>query len=384
MQKNILILWLWAFGFAVAKHLGENNPDLTIYASEINEEIYNTISETRMHPYFFEGEKLPENIELVGNTGMCSEERSACLQDLLAEIDIIISIIPCQFVAGAFEKMKNSLKDGVTILNLSKWIDNKSLQTVSEKLSEVLPPLNPLPKREGKTSEASKGRYTYAYLAGGMIASELVGDAGMRPMLWADIVTEDSQIWETLKDFFQSETLAINLKIWAVKNTELYAALKNIIALILGYYEGQWLGASTRWYYFSKLLTEMQWVIGLLSPLPTSPYQGEEQTAASSLLTKETRWIAKQEKAPWGGVEWGFDFTDYALSGDLVATCFGWSRNRLLGNMLGEWKDISTALEELTAQKKIAEGYETLKWVYQITKWKDWFEEINKFWERYL
>ncbi len=361
MQK-ILILWLWAFGFAVAKHLGKNNPDLTIYASEINAEIYNSISETRMHPYFFEGEKLPENIELVGNTGMCSEERSACLQTLLTEIDIIISIIPCQFVAGAFEKMKDSLKDGVTILNLSKWIDNKSLQTVSEKLSEVLPPLNPLPKREGKTS-----RYTYAYLAGGMIAAELVE----WKILGADIVTEDFESWNILRELFQSETLAINLKIWTVKNTELYAALKNIIALILWYYEWNWAGASTRWYYFSKLLTEMQWVIGLLSPLPTSPYQGEEQTTASSLLTKER-------------VEWGFDFTDYALSGDLIATCFGWSRNRLLGNMLGEWKDISTALEELKAQKKIAEGYETLKWVYQITKWKDWFEEINKFWERYL
>gem|GEM_PF-5138185 len=29
-------------------------------------------------------------------------------------------MIPCQFIGGAFSGMKDSLKDGVTILNLSK------------------------------------------------------------------------------------------------------------------------------------------------------------------------------------------------------------------------------------------------------------------------
>jgi len=46
----------------------------------------------------------------------------------------------------------------VTILNLSKGIDNQSLQTVSEKLSDVLKGVD----------------YSYVYLAGGMIAAELV------------------------------------------------------------------------------------------------------------------------------------------------------------------------------------------------------------------
>lgn len=325
MQK-ILILGLGAFGFAVAKHLWENNHDTPIYASEINQEIYDAISETRKHPYFFEWAKLPENIELMPDTS-----------SLLPEIDIIISVIPCQFVAGAFKHMKDSLKDGVTILNLSKWIDNQSLQTVSEKLNSLL---NPLPL-QGKGAHKE---WIYAYLAGGMIAAELVE----WKMLGADIVTENTEVWHILKKLFQSQSLDINLKIWAVKNTELYAALKNIIALILGYYEGTWAGASTQWYYFSKLLTEMQWVIWILD------------------------WDSE------------IQFTDYALSGDLIATCFGGSRNRLLGNMLWEWKSIEDALAELAAQKKIAEGFETLKGVYPLTKWKEGFEEIQKFWEKYL
>lgn len=47
-------------------------------------------------------------------------------------------------------------------------------------------------------------------------------------------------------------------------------------------------------------------------------------------------------------------------------------------------KDINLTLEELRAQKKIAEGYETLKGVYKITKWKDGFEEINSFAQQYV
>ncbi|MCD5374861.1 hypothetical protein LR010_00220 [Candidatus Gracilibacteria bacterium] len=316
MQK-ILILGLGAFGFAVAKHLGENNPDTTIYASEINPEIYNSISDTRTHPYFFEGVKLPENIELIADT-----------QDFLPEVDIIISIIPCQFVGGAFSGMKEYLKSGVTILNLSKGIDNVSMQTVGEKLSEVLGGV----------------RISYAYLAGGMIAQELVDGT----LLGADIVSESSKIGEKLTRLFQSDSLDIKLKISPAKNTELYAALKNIIALILGYYEGQGVGASSRGYYLTKLLGEMKEVITLLD--------GDSQ----------------------------IDFTDYALCGDLIATCFGASRNRLLGNMLGEGKDITQALGELKAQNKIAEGYETLKGVYKLTTGKAGFEEINKFGAIYL
>jgi len=316
-MKRILILWLWAFGFAVAKHLWQNNPELTIYASEINQEIYDSISKTRKHPYFFEWVMLPENIELIENT-----------QDFLPEVDIIISIIPCQFVWWAFSSMKGKLKSGVTILNLSKWIDNTSLQTVSEKLWEVL---------EWKS-------YNYAYLAGGMIAQELVDGT----ILWADIVTQDSKQWEILKDTFISNSLDINLKHSPVKNTELYAALKNIIALILGYYEWQGIWASSRWYYLAKLLEEMKALISLLN---------------------------------W---DENINFTDYALCWDLIATCFGWSRNRLLWNMLGEWKDISEALWELKSQNKIAEWYETLKWVYKITSWKTGFKEINTFGNKYL
>jgi glycerol-3-phosphate dehydrogenase len=68
-----------------------------------------------------------------------------------------------------------------------------------------------------------------------MIAQELVDGK----TLGADIVTPNKDVGENLRNLFASESLDIHLIIRNPKNTELYAALKNIIALILGYYEGQ-------------------------------------------------------------------------------------------------------------------------------------------------
>lgn len=320
MKKNILILWLGAFGYAVACYLGKNNPQLHFYAAEKNSEIRESLQDTRKHPYFFKNipdNTLPENIQLIEN-----------IEEIIPEIDIIISIIPCQFVADAFSEMKNSLKPWVVIFNLAKGIDNNSLEVMSEKLSDTLESQN----------------YIYAYLAGGMIAEEVMTEQ----ILGADIITEDWEVWVYLKELFHSESLDIHLKIWNPKNTELAAALKNIIALILWYYEWQWTWASTLGYYFSVLLREITWVMGLLG-------------------SKETP-----------------DFSNYALSWDLIATCFGNSRNRLLGNMLGEWIHIQEALAELKAQKKIAEGYESLKGIKKLITWKQGFEEIEKFCEKFL
>lgn len=130
------------------------------------------------------------------------------------------------------------------IFNLAKGIDNSSLETVSEKLKSLL----------------NSHSYLYVYISGGMIAEELIDGN----KLGADIVTENLEIGEYLTSLFQSESLTIQLKIENPKNTELSAALKNVVALILGYYEGQGSGASTLGYYFSKLLREVQDLIQLL------------------------------------------------------------------------------------------------------------------------
>jgi glycerol-3-phosphate dehydrogenase (NAD(P)+) len=316
MQK-ILILGMWAFGFAIAKYLWENHPEKTFYATEKNPEIFKTLESSRLHPYFFPGAILRENIKLLKN-----------INTILPEIDIIISVIPCQFTGTAFEEIKTFLKEWVTILNLSKGINNQSLKVVSETLAETL----------------KNQKYSYAYLAGGMISEELV--LGMP--LGADIACQEEWAGEILRNLFQSEKLDIHLIVWNTKNTELSAALKNIVALVLWYYEGLWYGASSLGRVLVALLKEMELLSGMLA--------GETELR----------------------------FTDYAWGGDIIATCFGASRNRQLGNMLGKNISLQDALQELKSQKKIAEGYETLKGIYKLIKGKEEFELIGGFVQKYL
>ena len=105
-------------------------------------------------------------------------------------MDLIISVIPCQFASMAIEGIKNYLKPWVTILNIAKGINNKTLETIWESLKRVLDWKN----------------YNYADLSWWMIASELVE----WKQLWADIAIENKEIWTKLKSLFESEKLEIN------------------------------------------------------------------------------------------------------------------------------------------------------------------------------
>ena len=42
-----------------------------------------------------------------------------------------------------------------------------------------------------------------------------------------------------------------------IKTTELYSSLKNIFAIIIGYYESKWLGMSSIWYYTCRVYKEI-------------------------------------------------------------------------------------------------------------------------------
>ena len=103
-----LILGIGAFGFAVLKHISENNPDQTLYAYERDETVFSHVKQNHTHPYFFDGAKLPSNIEYVE------------VDDVLSDMDIVIIAIPAQFIASSFEALKSKLKPGVTLVNLSK------------------------------------------------------------------------------------------------------------------------------------------------------------------------------------------------------------------------------------------------------------------------
>ncbi len=224
-----------------------------------------------------------------------------------SEYDLLIVAIPAQFVGGFFENIKNSLKSWVTILNLAKGINNITLESISEVIASKLQDFS----------------YHYAVLSGWMIAQELVDEK----MLGATIACKNSEIAQNLQKLFVWEKLKIEIS-QNVKNTELIGSIKNIIALFAGYLEGKGNGNSTFWFYLCELYKELPELFEML------------------------------------GGEKNLDFTSFAFTGDMIATCFGASRNRYFGQLVWSWKTSLEAYEILKSEKKHAEWYETLKGIW--------------------
>lgn len=243
------------------------------------------------------------------------------INELLPSIDLIIIAIPNQFVRSMIKEIKPYLKNWVSFLNLSKWIDNLNLKTVSDNLKEELAWLE----------------YHYNALSWWMIANELF----YWKELWAQIWYSDEQTWLKIKELFETESLKIDLTP-DYKNIELFWALKNVLAIYTWYLEWKWEEYSSIWYHLCELLKDIEKIIIEL-----------------------------------GGKN-DFNFSQYALWWDVIATCFWNSRNRYFWNLIWKWISVIETLEKLKQENKHAEWYETLKWLNQFIKWKKWYEELKK------
>ena len=304
-----LILWLGAFGFAIAKHVWENNFEETFYAYEMNKTVADTIKNTRKHPVFFEWYSLTKNIEVIDN-----------YDDLIWDIDLLILAIPSAFLVSTIDSIKDKLKPGITLLNLSKWIDLDKKQPFSQILAEQLRWYD----------------YNYAILSWWMIAKEFVE----WKKLWADLAINNQKIWEEIQKLLQSDNLTIKLR-KDIVNIELYGSLKNILAIITWYYEARWYNESSIGQIISDFLNEISWIVSIY-------------------------W--------WNSV---LDFSYYSLGWDIIATCFWDSRNRYLWKLLWSWKNIEEALIILKKENKMAEWYKTSIAIYEKIKDRDWFEMIK-------
>ena len=306
---KVLTLWLWEFGFAINKVLWENNPDKTFYAYELNKEIFKKVTKSREPPFFFKWHRLTRNIEVLEN-----------YDDIISEMDLLIIAIPAQFIATSTPWFMDKLKPWVTILNLAKWIDIQTNKPISAVLKERMPDVD----------------YNYAILSWWMIASELVE----WKKIWADLWIDDKKVWNEIKWLLENFHLKIKLQD-NILNMELYGSLKNIMAIMVWYFEWKWYEKSTIWYHLVNFYEEMKDVI------------------------LEYWWSSDLE------------FSYYSLWWDIIATCFGNSRNRYFGKLLWEGKKIDDVLNILKKENKHAEWYETLKAVYSKVWQKDWFETIK-------
>ena len=236
---------------------------------------------------------------------------SSIFEDI-EDSELIILSIPSQKIRDVLKKINNLNINKIKILNLSKGLEVSSGKLISEIVCEEL---------------TKKKSPKFATLSGGMIAEEFVN----KKPLFVTIASKDSSFIKELLLLFSSDFLCFTSSN-DIKGVELAGPLKNIIGIFsgiafkLGYKESTIAGFITA---FSFEIKELAHKLG---------------------CSPET-----------------FSTSSPAWAGDVMATCFGKSRNKEFGERIVNNSPISV-FEEMKKENKLVEGYETTKVLYNIIK----------------
>jgi len=216
-----------------------------------------------------------------------------------AHSEVWLWVVPAQFSRTVMEELKPEIGDRVVIVSASKGIETGTLRRMDQVAHETL---GIAPER-------------FCCLSGPTFAREVIlGDPSA-----AVLACPDLDLAARLQEEFSDHYLRCYAGTDLV-GVELAGALKNVIAIAAGIVDGLGLGFNTQ----------------------------------AALMTRGLHEITRL------GVALGADaetFRGLAGMGDLVLTCTGGlSRNRTLGQRLGQGEDLETILG---SQREVVEGVRT-------------------------
>ncbi len=225
-------------------------------------------------------------------------EITSCLEETIDGTGAIVIALPSQMVRKVIQKLNKIPEDSI-LVSASKGIENKTLMRISEVIIDVL------------------GRKPVAVFSGPSHAEEVCRSIPTTIVA----ASRDGKVARRVQQLFMTETLRVytNPDIIGV---ELGGALKNPIAIAAGISDGLGFGDNTK----------------------------------AALLTRGLAEITRL------GVVMGakpLTFAGLSGMGDLITTCIsGYSRNRNLGEAIGQGKNLAQALKEIGM---VVEGVPTTK-----------------------
>ncbi len=287
------------FGFAMLRHLQRKSPEhLTLVAYDRDAGVRETLRTERRHPFHEATTPLQPDVRIADS-----------LDELLDNLDAIVLAVTSNStreVSGAIAEAVTS--SSLTVINTAKALDSETGARLSELVS--------------KEFEQRSVRLTYAALAGGTIASDLLS----HEPLGMTIACEDEAMLPPLKQLLSSQSL------WIESTTDLigveYAgAFKNVVSICAGMVRGLGHSYGSVTHLISRLAREI-----------------EELCV--------TRLGARRETFSTGSQCWG---------SDLWMSCTGETRNQALGQWLGQGMSLDQANEAMASQHKTVEGVQTLR-----------------------
>lgn len=306
-MAKVSVLGAGSWGTALSLLLCKNGHEVTLW-SALEDEV-RMLCEKREHESKLPGVRLPEDMKI-----------TADLEDSLQDPDVAVLAVPSPFTRSTAHRMAPFVKKGQIIVNVAKGVEEHTLMTLSEIISEEIPQAD------------------VCVLSGPSHAEEV----GKGLPTTCVVSAEKRETAEYLQGIFMSPVF----RVYAtpdILGVELGGALKNVIALAAGTADGLGYGDNTK----------------------------------AALITRGIAEISRLGTKMGARAE-----TFYGLSGigDLIVTCASvHSRNRKAGYLMGKGYTMQEAMDEV---KMVVEGVysaraaKSLAEKYQVEM--PIIEEVNK------
>ena len=302
-EGPIAVIGAGSWGTALALVLGKKGLAINLWDYDNNH--LNALARERENKRHLPGLAFPESIRAVSD-----------VKNAVSGVSTICMVVPSHGFRAVFETILPSLEDGSVVVSATKGVENDTLQTMSQVMSDVV---------AAQTPSRAK-QVVPAVLSGPSFAKEVAEEVPTA----ITIGCKDNNVAEYLQKTFNTNYFRV-YRSNDIIGLEISAALKNIIAIAAGICDGLHFGLNAR----------------------------------AALITRGLAEISRL------GINLGAEpATFYGLSGmgDLVLTCTGdLSRNRTVGLKLGEGLSLEQILNEMSM---VAEGVKTTKSVYQLAREK--------------
>lgn len=285
-----------AWGMALAIHAARIGHRTVVWARETD--VVADINDNRTNSVFLPGFTVPDQLSA-----------SADLEKVVAESDLILSVVPTPYVGRVIGSVAHAFREDQVLVSCSKGIENASLETVDEILERALP---------------RKLHGNLAYLSGPSFAKEVAAQSPTAVTVASHMPWVGREVQTLLSsNRFRCYTTR------DVTGVEIGGALKNVMAICVGAGDGLGFGHNVRAGLITRGLAEI------------------------------TRMAVRKGADP-------LTLQGLAGMGDLVLTCTGdLSRNRTVGVRLGKGE----TLEEIQrGAVTVAEGVLTSRSAWMLAQ----------------
>ena len=290
---KIGVLGAGSWGIALTELLSGNGHKVTVWS--IDEAEIAMLKEHREHKTKLPGVILKEDVLYTTK-----------VEEAVLDADMLVMVVPSPFIRSTAKTIAPFVKENQLIVNVSKGIEEDTLMTLTDIISEEVP-LARVAVLSGPSHAEEVGKHIPTTVVAG---------------------SADKEIASLIQDTFMSDYFRVYTSPDVI-GIELGGALKNVIALAAGIADGLGCGDNTK----------------------------------AALITRGITEITRLGVAMGGKIE---TFAGLSGIGDLIVTCASkHSRNRNAGYLIGQGKTYKEAMEEV---KMVVEGVYSAKAAMALSK----------------